>query len=47
MQSRSHKLHSIVSKYSVAWIAQWLTTELEHLVCDRMDDFLRRVDRPD
>jgi Bifunctional DNA primase/polymerase, N-terminal/AAA domain/Primase C terminal 1 (PriCT-1) len=47
--SPSHRINinSMVSKYSVAWIAQWLTTESETLVRDRISDLLRRVDRPD
>jgi Bifunctional DNA primase/polymerase, N-terminal/AAA domain/Primase C terminal 1 (PriCT-1) len=47
--SPSHRINInlMVSKYSVAWIAQWLTTESEHLVRDRISDLLRRVNRPD
>ena len=31
----------LLSKYFVAWIAQWLTTESDPLVRDRLDDLLR------
>ncbi|MEZ2341508.1 AAA family ATPase [Microcoleus sp.] len=44
-QSHMVNINSMVSKYSVAWIAQWLTTESDPLVRDRISDLLRRVDR--